>query len=88
MEPVISLNSSAIQCTSLSSNAPIWQDVLAQAIDVEGKADSCALLPMHFPHRGFVSQFTYPTRHTRGVGPLIDFSVVSRMLDAFVDVLL
>ena len=35
MEPVISLNSSAIQCTSLSSSAPIWQDVLAQAITGE-----------------------------------------------------
>ena len=35
MEPVISLNSSAIQCTSLSSSAPIWQDMLAQAITGE-----------------------------------------------------
>ena len=35
MEPVTSLNSSAIQCTSLSSSAPIWQDMLAQAITGE-----------------------------------------------------
>jgi hypothetical protein len=62
--------------------------VLAQAIGVDRNADSRALLPMHFPHRSLVSQFTYPTRHTRGVGPLIDLAVVSRMLDAFVDVLL
>ena len=34
MEPVISLNSSAQACTSLST-APIWQDVLAQAVTGE-----------------------------------------------------
>jgi fatty aldehyde decarbonylase len=36
MEPVIALNSSpAIECTSLSPNAAIWQDVLAQAMTGE-----------------------------------------------------
>jgi len=36
MEPVITLNRSlAIECTSLSPHAPIWQDVLAQAITGE-----------------------------------------------------
>ena len=35
MEPVLSINSSASTCTSLSSNAPIWQDVLAQAVTGE-----------------------------------------------------
>ena len=35
METLVSLNYSAIQCTSLSSSAPIWQDVLAQAMTGE-----------------------------------------------------
>lgn len=40
MEQLISVNSSAVECTSLSpsgvsSSAPIWQDVLAQAITGE-----------------------------------------------------
>jgi fatty aldehyde decarbonylase len=35
METVITLNSSAIGCTSLSPTAPIWQDILAQAITGE-----------------------------------------------------
>src|SRR5262252_7129227 len=35
MEPVIALNSIAIECTSSSSSAPIWQDVLAQAMTGE-----------------------------------------------------
>ncbi len=35
MEPVIGLNSSAVECTSVSTSAPIWQDVLAQAITGE-----------------------------------------------------
>jgi fatty aldehyde decarbonylase len=35
MEPLIGLDCSAIQCTSPSPSAPIWQDVLAQAITGE-----------------------------------------------------
>lgn len=35
MERVIALNSSALECTSLSPTAPIWQDVLAQAMTGE-----------------------------------------------------
>ena len=35
MEPLIDLNCSAIECTSLSPSAPIWQDVLAQAMTGE-----------------------------------------------------
>ena len=35
METLISVNCSAIQCTSLSPSAPIWQDVLAQAMTGE-----------------------------------------------------
>jgi fatty aldehyde decarbonylase len=35
MEPLIDLNCSAIECTSFSPNAPIWQDVLAQAMTGE-----------------------------------------------------
>jgi fatty aldehyde decarbonylase len=35
MEPVIDLNCSTIECTSLLPSAPIWQDVLAQAITGE-----------------------------------------------------
>lgn len=35
MESLISLNCSTIECTSLSPNAPIWQDMLAQAITGE-----------------------------------------------------
>src|SRR5690349_9788547 len=35
MEPMISVNSSSMQCTSVSSAAPIWQDILAQAMTGE-----------------------------------------------------
>jgi fatty aldehyde decarbonylase len=35
MEPVIGINSSVSECTSISTSAPIWQDVLAQAITGE-----------------------------------------------------
>ena len=35
MEPVASLKRPPIECTSLSPNAPIWQDVLAQAMTGE-----------------------------------------------------
>jgi fatty aldehyde decarbonylase len=35
MASLIGLNCSTIECTSLSLNAPIWQDVLAQAITGE-----------------------------------------------------
>ena len=35
MESLIGLNCSAIECTSLSPTAPIWQDVLAQAMTGE-----------------------------------------------------
>lgn len=36
METVVSLNCPpAIDCTSLSPNAPIWQDILAQAMTGE-----------------------------------------------------
>src|SRR5438034_11725982 len=35
MESLIGLSGSAIECNSLSPNAPIWQDVLAQAITGE-----------------------------------------------------
>ena len=35
MEPIIDVNRSAMECTSLSSSAPIWQDVLAQAVTGE-----------------------------------------------------
>lgn len=35
MEPVIDLNCSATECTSLSLTAPIWQDILAQAVTGE-----------------------------------------------------
>ncbi len=35
METLAGLNCSAVECTSLSPNAPIWQDVLAQAITGE-----------------------------------------------------
>jgi len=35
METINSLNSPAIECTSLSSTAPIWQDILAQAMTGE-----------------------------------------------------
>src|ERR1700739_3126781 len=38
MEPIIDINHSPIQCTSLSSTAPIWQDILAQAMTGEGLA--------------------------------------------------
>src|SRR5467141_2692655 len=35
MEPLTSVNCSAIGCTSLSISAPIWQDILAQAMTGE-----------------------------------------------------
>src|ERR1700756_3212391 len=35
MEPIIDINYSPIQCTSLSTTAPIWQDILAQAMTGE-----------------------------------------------------
>src|ERR1700681_1536415 len=35
MEPLVALNCSTIECTSLSPTAPIWQDVLAQAMTGE-----------------------------------------------------
>ena len=35
MEPVIGLDRSPMECTSLSLNAPIWQDILAQAMTGE-----------------------------------------------------
>jgi len=35
MEPLIGLTSPAVECTSLSCSAPIWQDVLAQAVTGE-----------------------------------------------------
>lgn len=35
MKPLMGLNRSAIECTSLSPSAPIWQDVLAQAMTGE-----------------------------------------------------
>src|SRR5882762_9522592 len=38
MEPLTSVNCSAIECTSLSTSAPIWQDILAQAMTGELRA--------------------------------------------------
>src|SRR3989475_9232018 len=35
MEPLITVNCSATACTSLSTSAPIWQDILAQAMTGE-----------------------------------------------------
>jgi rubrerythrin len=35
MEPLLGLNSSPIECTSLLPSAPIWQDILAQAMTGE-----------------------------------------------------
>jgi fatty aldehyde decarbonylase len=35
MEPLTSVDCSAIECTSFSSSAPIWQDILAQAMTGE-----------------------------------------------------
>src|SRR6202007_1293789 len=35
MEPLIDVNCSAMECTSLSGGAPIWQDILAQALPGE-----------------------------------------------------
>jgi len=32
MEPLTDVNCSPMECTSLSPSAPIWQDILAQAI--------------------------------------------------------
>jgi fatty aldehyde decarbonylase len=35
MEPIIAVNNARKECTSLSPNAPIWQDILAQAMTGE-----------------------------------------------------
>src|SRR5271166_4435669 len=35
MKPLMGVNCSPVECTSLSSSAPIWQDVLAQAMTGE-----------------------------------------------------
>jgi fatty aldehyde decarbonylase len=35
MEPLIDVNASPMKCTSLSASAPIWQDILAQAVTGE-----------------------------------------------------
>src|SRR5450755_2221738 len=35
MEPLIDVNGSPMECTSLSISAPIWQDILAQAMTGE-----------------------------------------------------
>src|ERR1700737_2208035 len=35
MEPLIDVNRSSMECTSLSTSAPIWQDILAQAMTGE-----------------------------------------------------
>jgi hypothetical protein len=35
MKPLIGVNCSPVECTSLSTSAPIWQDVLAQAMTGE-----------------------------------------------------
>jgi len=35
MESLIALNCSTVECTSVSPTAPIWQDVLAQAMTGE-----------------------------------------------------
>src|ERR1700688_4005796 len=35
MEPLIGVNCSAMECTPLSTSAPIWQDILAQAMTGE-----------------------------------------------------
>src|ERR1700720_4644610 len=35
MEPVIGIDRSPMECTSLSSSAPIWKDILAQALTGE-----------------------------------------------------
>src|SRR5947208_4294496 len=35
MEPLIDVNCSPMECTSLSRSAPIWQDILAQAMTGE-----------------------------------------------------
>src|SRR5713226_3363974 len=35
MEPLIDVNCSPMECTSLSPSAPIWQDILAQAVTGE-----------------------------------------------------
>src|SRR6266850_498936 len=35
MEPLIDVNCSAMECTSLLASAPIWQDILAQAMTGE-----------------------------------------------------
>jgi fatty aldehyde decarbonylase len=38
MEPLIDVNRSSMECTSLSTSAPIWQDILAQAMTGEALA--------------------------------------------------
>jgi fatty aldehyde decarbonylase len=35
MEPLIDVSCSSMECTSLSASAPIWQDILAQAVTGE-----------------------------------------------------
>src|SRR5437763_11671989 len=35
MEPLTSVNDSPMECTALSASAPIWQDILAQAMTGE-----------------------------------------------------
>jgi fatty aldehyde decarbonylase len=35
MEPLVRVNSSAIECTSVLASAPVWQDILAQAMTGE-----------------------------------------------------
>jgi fatty aldehyde decarbonylase len=35
MEPLLDVNASPMACTSLATNAPIWQDILAQAMTGE-----------------------------------------------------
>src|SRR6266849_1556885 len=35
MKPLIDVNASPLECSSLSPNAPIWQDILAQAMTGE-----------------------------------------------------
>src|SRR5438552_16063680 len=35
MEPLIDVNCSPMECTSLSRSAPFWQDILAQAMTGE-----------------------------------------------------
>src|SRR5882757_6595925 len=41
MEPLTSVNCSAIDCTSLSTSAPIWQDILAPAMTYTSLSEMC-----------------------------------------------